>query len=431
MAPTKKKSITMRPHIRKLESLIDAAKQLNTTFNLDKLLSIILDHATKNLNAARGTIYLVDERTQEIWSKVVKGTGLVEIRLPIGTGISGTVAKTGRTINVKDARKDKRFYSAIDTKSGFHTKTMLCRPMRNRNGTIIGVFQIINKKRGIFNRNDEFFLDAFSEHASLAIENTRLYQADLEHARVDKELQIAAEMQQQLFPKEIIQIPSYELSATVQPCASIGGDSYDIIPLKDGTFAITIADVSGKGIPAALLVSTLHGLLRVYIQYPIELAELVKRLNTLVYNISPAERFITFFIMIFDPVHHTFTYVNAGHNPPFLFRKSRNDINELMASGLPLGIVEEQQFETHQLDLHHGDTLVLYTDGVTEAANKKLQQFGEKKLRECVLRNFETTADTIKGCIVKDLRGFIGNYPMSDDFTLMVLKRNPEESFNL
>jgi len=329
---------------------------------------------------------------------------------------------------VKDASKDKRFYSAIDTKSGFHTKTMLCRPMRNRNGVIIGVFQIINKKRGFFDRNDEFFLDAFSEHASLAIENSRLYQADLEHARVDKEIQIAAEMQQQLFPKELIQIPSYELSATVQPCASIGGDSYDIIPLKDGKFAITIADVSGKGIPAALLVSTLHGLLRVYIQYPLELVELVRRLNTLVYNISPAERFITFFIMIFDPVNHKFTYVNAGHNPPFLFRKSRNDINELMASGLPLGIVEEQQFEPHQIDLHHGDTLVLYTDGVTEAANKKLQQYGEKKLRECVLRNFETTADTIKGCIVKDLRGFIGNYPMSDDFTIMVLKRDTDPS---
>jgi sigma-B regulation protein RsbU (phosphoserine phosphatase) len=214
----------------------------------------------------------------------------------------------------------------------------------------------------------------------------------------------------------------------VQPCAAIGGDSYDIIPLKDGKYAITIADVCGKGIPAALLVSTLHALLRVFLQYPIELVELVRRLNTLVYNNSPAERFITFFIMIFDPVHHTFTYVNSGHNPPFLFRKNGNDIDELMASGLPLGMVEEQQFETHQIDLQHGDTLVLYTDGVTEAANKKLQQYGEKKLRECVLRNFETTADTIKGCIVRDLRGFIGNYPMSDDFTLMVLKRDTDAS---
>ena len=424
MPPIKKKSISTRPYIRKLESLIDAAKQLNTTFDLDKLLSIILDHATKNLNAARGTIYLVDEQTKEIWSKVVKGTGLVEIRLPIGTGISGTVAKTGKTINVKDASKDKRFYSAIDTKSGFRTKTMLCRPMRNRNGAIIGVFQIINKKRGVFNRNDELFLDAFSEHASLALENARLYQADLEHARVDKEIQIAAEMQQQLFPKEIIQIPSYELSATVQPCASIGGDSYDIIPLKDGKFAITIADVSGKGIPAALLVSTLHALLRVYLQYPIELVELVRRLHTLVYDNSPIERFITFFIMIFDPINHKFTYVNAGHNPPFLFRRNRNIINELMASGLPLGMMEEQQFEIRQIDLEHGDTLVLYTDGVTEAANRKLQQFGEEKLRKCVLKNLDMTADAIKECVVRDVRGFVGNFPMSDDLTLMVLKRN-------
>ena len=407
MPPRKKKSVAIRRYIRKLESLIDAAKQLNTTFDLDKLLSIILDHATKNLDAARGTIYLVDGRTQEIWSKVVKGTGLVEIRLPIGTGISGTVAKTGKTINVKDASIDKRFYSAIDSKSGFHTKTMLCRPMRNRNGAIIGVFQIINKKRGVFNRNDEFFLDAFSEHASLAIENARLHQADLEHARSDKEIQIAAEMQQQLFPKETIQIPSYDLSAMVQPCASIGGDSDDIIPLKDGKFAVTIADVTGKGIPAALLVSMLHALLRVFLQYPIELVELVRRLNTLVYNNSPVDRFITFFIMMFDPVNHIFTYVNAGHNPPYLFRKNRYDINELRASGLPLGMVEEQQYEACQINLQDSDTLVLYTDGVIEAANKKFQQYGETKLRDCVIKNFEATAGTIKECILKDVRRFI------------------------
>ncbi|MGD0038534.1 MAG: PP2C family protein-serine/threonine phosphatase, partial [Bacteroidota bacterium] len=147
-------------------------------------------------------------------------------------------------------------------------------------------------------------------------------------------------------------------------------------------------------------------------------------LNTLVYNNSPVERFITFFIMIFDPVNHKFIYVNAGHNPPFLFRKNRNDISELMASGLPLGMMEEQQFEIHQIDLEYGDTLVLYTDGVTEAANKKLQQFGEEKLRKCVLKNLGMTADAIKECVVRDIQGFVGNYPMSDDLTLMVLKRN-------
>ena len=424
MARSKIRSDAMRSHIRKLELLIDAAKKLNTTFDLDKLLSIILDHAIKDLNAARGTIYLIDEQKQELWSKVVKGTGLVEIRLPLGTGISGTVAETGRTINLKDATKDKRFYSAIDKKSGYHTKTMLCRPMRNRNGVIIGVFQIINKKRGVFNRDDELYLDAFSEHASLAIENARLYQADLAHARVDKEIQIAAEMQKRLFPKETVQFPMYELSATAQPCAAIGGDSYDIIPLKNGKFALTMADVSGKGIPAALLVSTLHGSLRVYLQYPIELADVVRRLNILVYNNSPVERFITFFIMIVDPVHHHFSYVNAGHNSPLLFRKSGNEVFELAASGLPLGLMEEQQYEVRQMDLQQGDTLIVYTDGVTEAANKKLQQYGEKKLRECVLRNFEGSADTIKECIMRDVRGFIGSSPLSDDLTLMVLKRD-------
>ena len=169
---TKKKSAgEAKSYIHRLESLIDASKHLNTTFDLEELLSIILHLATKNLNAERGTIYLIDEKTKELWSKVLKGEGLVEIRLPIGTGVSGTVAQTGETINLKDASKDDRFYAGYDKRSGFRTKTMLCMPMKNRHGKIIGVFQIINKQKGRFDKEDELFLKAFSEHAALAVEN--------------------------------------------------------------------------------------------------------------------------------------------------------------------------------------------------------------------------------------------------------------------
>ncbi|MCX6141705.1 MAG: GAF domain-containing protein, partial [Ignavibacteriales bacterium] len=148
MSSSKTSATSKQGQIKRLEALINASKILNSTLNLEKLLALILDLAIKNLKAARGTIYLIDPERKELWSKVLKGKDLVEIRLPIGTGISGHVAKTGKTINLKDAWKDKRFFSGFDLRTGFQTKTMLCMPMRDRKNKIIGVFQILNKHDG-------------------------------------------------------------------------------------------------------------------------------------------------------------------------------------------------------------------------------------------------------------------------------------------
>jgi len=413
----------VKSYVHRLESLIDASKHLNTTFDLEKLLSIILHLATKNLNAERGTIYLIDEKTKELWSKVVKGEGLVEIRLPVGTGISGTVAETGETINLKDASKDKRFYSGYDKRSGFRTKTMLCMPMKNRHGKIIGVFQIINKNRGAFDNEDELFLKAFSEHAALAIENARLYQTSMESERVQKELQIAGEIQQRLLPKEIVPIPHYEVAAAAQPCTSVGGDFYDVISLGDNRYAFVMADVTGKGVPAALLVSTLHASLRAYIQSGTNLSELTAKLNNLVFENSPSERFITFFIMMLDCDKHTITYVNAGHNFPYLLRQNSQDIVELEASGLPLGMIDNVTYESKQISLEDEDVLALYTDGVTEAMDKSKQQYSEERLKQTLKNSFLNHPREIRDTVLEDVRSFVGQEPPSDDLTLLVLKQ--------
>ncbi len=412
-----------KSYVHRLESLIDASKHLNTTFNLEELLSIILHLATKNLNAERGTIYLIDEKTNELWSKVLKGEGLVEIRLPLGTGIAGTVAQTGETVNLKDASKDKRFFSGFDKRSGFRTKTMLCMPMKNRVGRIVGVFQIINKKKGSFDKEDELFLKAFSEHAALAVENARLHQTSLESERVQKELQIAGEIQQRLLPKKIVAIPHYEVAAAAQPCTSVGGDYYDVISVGNNRYAFVMADVTGKGVPAALLVSTLHASLRAYIQSDTNLSELTAKLNKLVYDNSPAERFITFFIMILDCSSHTMTYVNAGHNFPYLLRPGSSKVFELEANGLPLGMVDDVHYESKQVNLNRNDILALYTDGVTEAMDKAKQQYSEERLKDVLRSTAVKPAGEIKDDILQDVRVFIGHEPPSDDLTLLVLKQ--------
>src|SRR3990172_181309 len=193
----------------------------------------------------------MEEEKKEIWYKVLKGKELVEIRLPLGTGIAGHVAETGKTVNLEDAWKDKRFFSGFDVRTGYVTKTMLCMPMRNREDKIIGVFQMINKKGGVFDLEDEQFLRAFSDHVALAIENAYLLQARVENERVEKEIQIAAEIQKKLLPKELPAIAGYQMDAVAVPCKTIGGDYYDVVPIDDENFVLVVADVSGKGIPAA------------------------------------------------------------------------------------------------------------------------------------------------------------------------------------
>jgi K+-sensing histidine kinase KdpD len=168
----------------KLQQLIEASKIINSTLDLDKLLGLILDSAAKSINADRGTLYLVDNIKKELWSKVLQGINMVEIRLPVGKGLAGYVAETGETINIPDTYADPRFNPEIDKRTGYHTRNMLCMPMKNKDGKIIGVFQLLNKNQGSFDSEDISFIDAFSAHASVALENARMAQEMVANERL-------------------------------------------------------------------------------------------------------------------------------------------------------------------------------------------------------------------------------------------------------
>lgn len=173
-----------KQHINKLNTLIDAAKTVNSTLDLDKLLDVILETAIRSIASDRGTLYLVDELKGEIWSKALRGTEVIEIRLPLGKGLAGYVAKTGEIVNIPDAYNDPRFNPEVDKKTGYRTNNMLTMPMRNRDGKIIGVFQMLNKRGGPFTPQDEEFLNALSIHASIAIENARMAQEMVNNERL-------------------------------------------------------------------------------------------------------------------------------------------------------------------------------------------------------------------------------------------------------
>jgi signal transduction histidine kinase len=167
-------ALASKGKLDKLNMLIEASKIVNSAIDLDTVLGLILDVATRSIAADRGTLYLVDHRTEELWSKIAQGSGMIEIRLPMGKGLAGYVGRTGEVVNITDAYRDARFNPDIDRKSGYTTQTVLCMPMRNKEGKIVGVFQFLNKRTGLFGPEDEAFIDALSVHAAMAIENARV-----------------------------------------------------------------------------------------------------------------------------------------------------------------------------------------------------------------------------------------------------------------
>lgn len=412
-----------RESLKRLKALVEASHLLNSSLNLKKILAVLLDLATKNLDADRGTIYLVDREKNELWSQVVKGDKTLEIRLPLGKGIAGTVGKTGKTIMLKDPYKDERFDKRFDEESGYRTKTMLCTPMKDKAGKIVGVFQILNKRRAFFNKQDERFLAALSIPASLAIENARLHLAEIENQRMEKELEVAAEIQQQLLPKELPKLAGIQLSAISIPSRTVGGDFYDVIKLDEQKVALVIADVSGKGVPAALLVSTLQAALRTYLELGFSPLELVPKLNNLIYNNATAEKFITFALCVYDTRTSTLLYVNAGHNYPLIVQ-SGGGIFALNISGLCLGVLPDSRYEQAEIRLHPGDILSLYTDGVTEANNKKYELYGEPRLFSMLSNLAQKDVRDIEIGILEDVRVFSDGTPQADDITMVLMKIN-------
>jgi sigma-B regulation protein RsbU (phosphoserine phosphatase) len=251
-------AMSAREQIDRLKTIVEASKLINSSIEADQLFDSILRVAREELEVERGTLYFVDEQRQEIWSKVAAGLdGVQEIRLPIGKGLAGSVAATGEAIVLHDAYGDPRFDRSHDQKTGYRTRSMLCVPINNRERRVVGVLQLLNKKQGSFGQRDLEFLDAISEHMAIAMENATLHMDLIEKNRMERELQLGREIQSRLFPKPPGDVSGIQLDARSVPCFEVGGDYYDFIELPDGDLGIAIGDVSGKGVAAALIMSSL------------------------------------------------------------------------------------------------------------------------------------------------------------------------------
>ncbi|MDP9360892.1 MAG: SpoIIE family protein phosphatase [Acidobacteriota bacterium] len=413
-------TLSDRDEIERLRTLVEASKLINSSIEPDTLFASILTVARNELHVERGTLYFVDDQKQEIWTKIA-GELSNEIRLPIGKGLAGTVAATGQAVILHDAYQDPRFDRSLDQKTGYRTRSMLCVPIKNRGERVVGVLQLLNKTNGSFGPRDLEFLSGISDHMAIAMENATLHMELLEKQRMEQELALGREIQSRLLPSAPVDVRGIELGALSLPCYEVGGDYFDFLELPDGDLGLAIGDVSGKGVSAALIMSSVQAALRVAAPIEDDLARLVARLNALIFRSARGRKYATFFFGRYSPSTGVLRYVNAGHNPPYI--ATAEGLTEIESTGRPIGILPESSYTEEMIELPHGSTLFLYTDGLNEAADPDEIEFGNEQLRALFLAQRNEATNEIPSRVLDAVTAFERGAKATDDKTIVVVRR--------
>ena len=346
-----------------------------------------------------------------------------EIR--ISRSVIDEVVNNGKSVLTSDAQSDPRFMGGTVVLQG--VRSVLAVPL----GVGENVFGIIYADspiaEGRFTEDHLKVLTTLASVAAIRVENARLTEEQFERERLERELQVASEIQQRFQPASAPQVAGYELQGISFPCYEIGGDYYDFIHKRNGNLVVALGDVSGKGTAAALLMSSLHAAVHAQFDTHDSLAETISSINRYLVESIPANRFVTLFYADLNPKTGELAFLNAGHNPPLIVHAS-GTMEQLAAGGLPLGIMADADFREGRTTLNAGDVLVIYSDGVSEAVSPSGEEFGPTRLYEAVARNLDASAAGIRDRIESALTKFAQGTPAGDDITMVIVKRLAEGS---
>ncbi len=413
-------------NLKNLRLLHAISSDLTSTLDLQAVLVASLQRAQDAFDSVAASILMVDG--SDLVFRVALGGSAEKVkpfRVPKDQGIAGWVVTHAQGVIVNDVQNDPRYYRAMESGTGFLAESLMAAPLIV-NDRAIGVIEVFNRPGG-YSPADLDLLSTIAASAAIAIENARLYQVAVDKGRMERELQVAREVQASLLPRQTPRLPGWEFAAQWRPAREVAGDFYDFIDLANGAppaqrLGIVIADVSDKGMPAALFMALSRSIVRASAIGADSPAQCIAHANRLICADATGGMFVTLFYAALDPTRCELTYVNAGHNPPLWYRAERDELVELERTGMVLGVDEAVRFEQRALKLGAGDFVLLYTDGVTDAIDAQRREFGKAELRRVTLEQRRAPADAIVAALGQAVSRFVGSTALFDDLTLVVAK---------
>jgi serine phosphatase RsbU (regulator of sigma subunit) len=417
MGPDKEDSAKTRiftgnPQVR---ALIRAGQELVGNLKLSELFHVIMDLSLEAVGAGRGVLMTVEDDELEV--RAARGQGF-----QISSLVRDSVIREGKSMLVLDAQTDTAFRQRQSIVAQ-NVRSMLAVPLQTRERVIGLIYLDSPNMIRPFSRDDLNLLTVMANVAAIRIEHARLAEVEQAERMLAKDLSQAATIQRGLLPATAPKVDGFDIAGDTSPCRTVGGDYYDFIPFPDGRVGLLVGDVAGKGMPAALMMSSLQARVQVLFETPDDLSQKVARLNKAVASNCPDNRFITFFICVLDPATGNVIYTNAGHNPPLIVRQD-GSVERLTEGGIILGIMPRFAYQQGSAVLEHGDVLVMYSDGVSEAMPvDEDEEFGEERLAAVVRSSMSTSSAEVVQDILRSVTAFTRGAPPADDITVLVARR--------
>jgi sigma-B regulation protein RsbU (phosphoserine phosphatase) len=416
--------------VDKLRMLLDITRKISRSLDLQEVLNLVMDTLDSLIPYDAAGIFLLkhadtgagDQEEQRVFhAEALRGydiDDLTELHLKLGEGIIGHVALTTEPVISLDVRNDPLYINARE-----ETRSEMVAPIIS-NDEVIGVFDLESDELNAYSDDDLQVLMMLSSQVAIIIEKVMLHEQLIEKKRLEGQLEVARQVQLELLPPSDPKLEGFDISAYNFPTEEVSGDYYDWVPIYDDQIGIVVADVSGKGVPAALLMAFLRASLRAatHIGYAPHIS-LVKA-NYLLWESIERNQYVTAFYGVLDASHRTLAYANAGHNPPLLLDASGN-VKYIDRGGVPLGMFRDTRYYEYYLTIEPNDVLVLYTDGVTEALSPKGEEFGRQRLAESVKKSRSLSAKDLIAAVQKDVTNWTDGRGVSDDVTFFVVKALP------
>ncbi len=412
----------LRRAVEELSILNDLARTIAASLDPQEIMGTIIRRSLRAVNAEQGVISLVEQAAADPMKTLVRAnlSSSGQETFHLNQALLGWMHLNKMPLLVNAPQSDDRFKGV---KWDSTIRTILCVPMMIKS-ELKGVLTVYNKKDGkVFSEEDQRLLAIIAGQSAQIIENARLNDGEKRFLKMQEEVRFAARIQTDLLPKEPPSVAGYDIAGLTIPAQEVGGDYFDFIFINDDRLGVCLGDVTGKGLPASLLMANTQATLRGQALFDISVRECITRANRLLFQSTNAEKFVTLFYGSLDKNNHQLSYCNAGHEPPVLLRLD-GSIAHLDKGGLALAMLEEFPFDEDTVSILPGDTLVICSDGITEAMNLLQEQFGTQRLEHIVKDSHALTAAEIINAIVKAVKLHSGSAPQTDDMTLIAIKRD-------